>query len=341
MKLYIFFETFVTSLIELSNVTSKLMNKLSIKVIQSHQVTLILEEQSKIKDRLDKLISDHHIKINKEIIALFYIYYNHFCSQKLTVFQTLTPHLIALEKVSVKSTKELMICLVSATQHNRGSLMTANHTMIQFFGLDFEHIKQGVSHIEDFLPKPLSVIHNNLIARCLQTGISTIIGTTNRFYVVKGINTYPVQFQVKFQPYLDGINFSCEIRLINDESFILYDKSNEILGFSQMAQWCLPKKKLECKYLSDIFGSGRRTVQKNLYANDGQTSNIASSTKTFLQTNQYQINMKIYKTNDFQLGICKFSKNQLGQSTKNITSEQSQKFLNQVESSHQSEIQHV
>ena len=64
--------------------------------------------------------------------------------------------------------------------------------MVEFFNLDYEYIRQGVYHIEDFLPRPLALIHNSLIARCLQTGLSTIIGATKTFYVVKGNTCYPI-----------------------------------------------------------------------------------------------------------------------------------------------------
>lgn len=155
-----------------------------------------------------------------------------------------------------------MICLVSGTHNNRGAIINANHEMIEFFNLDFEHIKQNLSHIEDILPRPLAIIHNNLISKCLQTGLSTIIGSISRFYIVKNNTSYPVEFQVKFQPFIDGINFSCEIRLINSDCFILFDKQNEIVGFSEIARYVLPKKKQESKYLSEIFGNVRKTQTK-------------------------------------------------------------------------------
>ena len=76
----------------------------------------------------------------------------------------------------------------------------------------------------------------------------------------------------------------------------MYDKYNEILGFSLMAQEVLPKKKLECRYLSDIFGSVRRIVHKT--SQTGEDNLICPSRKA-VEIKKYDVNLKSYKTSDF------------------------------------------
>ena len=169
-----------------------------------------------------------------------------------------------------------MVCMVSAASSNRGTIMTANANMVQFFNMDFEHIKKGNDHIEDILPKPLRVVHNKLIGKFLETGMSSIIGVGREFYVVKGSTAFPVEFQIKFQPYTEGINFSVEFRVLKDASFILYDSNNEILGFSPSAQALLPKKKQECRYLQEVFPRTRRALRVQ---NNSESTIMTMSTR--------------------------------------------------------------
>ena len=216
MKLQDYIEEFIRQMSELSSLTTKFLTKISSKTINSDLVVKVIEKQAQLKTNILQLHSKFKGVISKEIVICNYIFYRHFCSQKHTAFQSIIPFVDRLNKVALCKSLDSLVCVVSAAQSNRGTIILANHRMAQFFDMDFEHIKQGTKQLENYLPKPLSVIHNDLIASALNGGISAIIGKRNTFFMVKGKTCYPVDFLIKFQPYLDGINFSCEVNVLKD-----------------------------------------------------------------------------------------------------------------------------